>query len=85
MEGQDLAYWSSGKIDHQSGLANQIYGIRETPFNGEETVLARLNFLVIGGGTGAIEAENLVIIDSGEGEIPFSLNKLEYKIEGDGK
>lgn len=85
VEGQDLAYWSSGLIDHQSGLANQIYGIRETPFNGEETVLARLNFLVIGSGNGAIEAENLVIIDSGEGEIPFSLNKLEYKIEGDGK
>lgn len=85
VEGQDLAYWSSGQIDHDSGLAKQIYGIRETPFNGEETVLARLNFLVIGGGAGAIEAENLVIIDSGEGEIPFSLNKLEYKIEGDGK
>ncbi|MGE5606919.1 MAG: hypothetical protein ACM3YE_14680 [Bacteroidota bacterium] len=85
VEGQELAYWSSGQIDHESGLVKQIYGIRETPFNGEETVLARLNFLVIGGGTGRIEAENLVIIDSGEGEVPFSLNKLEYKIEGDGK
>ena len=85
VEGRDLAYWSSGQVDHDSGFAKQIFGIRETPFSGEETVLARLNFLVIGGGNGRIEAENLVIIDSGEGEIPFSLNKLEYQIEGDGK
>ena len=85
MEGQDLAYWSSGQIQHDSGIAKQIYGIRNTPFNGEETVLARLNFLVIGDGTGQIEIENLVIINSDEGEIPFSLNKLEYIIEGDGK
>lgn len=85
VEGQDLAYWSSGQIQHDSGIAKQIYGIRNTPFNGEETVLARLNFLVIGDGTGQIEIENLVIIDSDEGEIPFSLNKLEYIIEGDGK
>lgn len=85
VEGQDLAYWSSGQIQHDSGIAKQIYGIRNTPFNGEETVLARLNFLVIGDGTGQIEIENLVIINSDEGEIPFSLNKLEYIIEGDGK
>jgi hypothetical protein len=85
VEGQDLAYWSSGQIQHDSGIAKQTYGIRNTPFNGEETVLARLNFLVIGDGTGQIEIENLVIIDSDEGEIPFSLNKLEYIIEGDGK
>ncbi len=84
VEGQDLAYWSSGQI-HDSGIVKQIYGIRDTPFNGEETVLARLNFLVIGSGIGQIETENLVIIGSDEGEIPFSLNKLEYKIEGDGK
>lgn len=85
VEGQELAYWSSGQIDHDSGLVKQIYGIRNTPFTGEETVLARLNFLVIGGGTGRIAAENLVIIDSDEGEISFSLDELEYKIEGDGK
>lgn len=85
VEGQELAYWSSGQIDHDSGLAKQIYGIRNTPFTGEETVLARLNFLVIGGGAGRIAAKNLVIIDSDEGEISFSLNELEYKIEGDGK
>lgn len=85
VEGQELAYWSSGQIDHDSGLAKQIYGIRNTPFTGDETVLARLNFLVIGEGTGRIEAENLVIIDSDEGEISFSLDELEYKIEGDGK
>lgn len=85
VEGQDLAYWSSGQIQHEAGLAQQIFGIRETPYSGDETVLARLNFMVIGDGTGEIEAENLVIIDSGEGEIPFKLNKLEYKIEGDGR
>ncbi len=85
VEGQDLAYWSNGQIDHGSGQAKLIYGIRDTAFNGDETVLARLNFVVIGGGTGQIEAENLVIIDSGEGQIQFELDSIEYKIEGDGK
>lgn len=85
VEGQDLAYWSSGQIDNDSGRAKLIYGIRETSFNGEDTVLARLNFVVIGNGNGQIEAENLVIIDSEEREISFGLDNIEYKIEGDGK
>ncbi len=85
VEDGDLAYWSSGQMDNAAGVVKQIYGIRETPFNGEETVLARLNFLVIGNGTGRIEAENLVMINSDEAEIAFGLNKVEYQIEGDGK
>lgn len=85
VEDGDLAYWSSGQINNDTGRADLIYGIRNTPYTGEETVLARLNFLVIGTGTGKIEVDNLTIIDSEEREIPFELSNLEYKIGEDGK
>lgn len=84
VEGEDLAYWSSGQIDNEAGTVKGIYGIRETPFSGDRTVLARLNFLVVGAGTGEIEIENLKLIDSKEGEISFGQNNVDYQIEGDG-
>ncbi len=85
VEDRDLAYWASGDINNESGRAKLIYGIRENAFSGEETILARLDFVVIGSGPGEIEVENLVIIDSEEREISFESNKLTYKIEGDGR
>lgn len=84
VEDDDLAYWASGQINNDTGRVNLIYGIRNTPFTGEETVLARLNFLVIGAGAGKVEIDNLMIIDSEEREVPLELSNLEYMIEEDG-
>lgn len=85
VENGELAYWSGGQINNDSGRARLIYGIRETPFSGEETILARLNFVVVGSGPGVIELENVAIIDAEERVIPVELSNLEYKIEGDGQ
>lgn len=85
VENGEMSYWSGGQIDHDTGRAKLIYGIRENPFSGEETILARLNFLVVGDGPGAIEVENIAIIDTDEGQIPVELSNLDYKIEGDGQ
>ncbi|NLW47709.1 MAG: hypothetical protein GXY86_10295 [Firmicutes bacterium] len=85
VEDGELAYWSNGQIEHGSGQVKLIYGIRETPFSGEETSLARLNFVVVGDGLGTIEVGNLAIIDAEERQIPVELSNLKYKIEGDGQ
>ncbi|NLW48363.1 MAG: hypothetical protein GXY86_13650 [Firmicutes bacterium] len=81
VEGQGLAEWNSGVVDHQQGLAAKISGIRTQSFNGKETILIRLNFVVTGAGNGQITLENSKIISSKGIEREFDFTPLQYQIE----
>jgi hypothetical protein len=81
VEGQGLAEWNSGVIDNQIGLAAKISGIRSQPFSGKETILIRLNFIVIEAGSGQITIENSKLISSKGIERDFDFAPLQYKIE----
>jgi hypothetical protein len=81
VEGQGLAEWNNGVIDNQKGLAAKIAGIRSQSFSGKETILIRLNFVVIGAGNGQITLEKSKIINSRGIERAFDFVPLLYKIE----
>lgn len=81
VEGQGLAEWNNGVIDNQIGLAAKISGIRSQPFSGNETILIRLNFIVIEAGSGQITIENTKLISSKGIERDFDFTPLQYKIE----
>lgn len=81
VEEQGLAEWNGGVIDNQNGLAVNIYGIRNQSFSGKETTLMRLNFIVIGAGSGQILLENPKIVSSNGIEKAFDFTPLQYQIE----
>lgn len=81
VEGLGLAEWNSGVIDNQIGLAAKISGIRSQPYSGKETILIRLNFIVIEAGSGQITIENTKLISSKGIERDFDFTPLQYKIE----
>ena len=81
VEGQGLAEWNRGIIDNQKGLATKISGIRSQSFSGKETILIRLNFIVIGAGNGQITLNNPKLISSKGIERAFDFAPLQYKIE----
>lgn len=81
VEEQGLSEWHQGVIDNQKGLAAKISGIRSQPFSGKETVLIRLNFIVIEAGSGQITIENPKLISSKGIERDFDFTPLQYKIE----
>lgn len=81
VEDQGLAQWNSGVIDNQKGLAANISGIRSQSFSGQETTLIRLNFIVIGTGSGQITLENPKIVSSNGIERAFDFSPLQYQIK----
>ncbi len=81
VEGPGLAEWNSGAIDAQNGLVANISGIRNQSFSGKETALIRLDFIVIGVGSGQISLDNLKIISSNGVERAFDFTPLEYQIK----
>lgn len=81
VEGEGLAEWNSGFIDNQKGLAAKISGIRCQSFSGKETILIRLNFIVIEAGSGQITVENPKLISSKGIERAFDFTPLQFKIE----
>ncbi len=81
VEDQGLAEWNSGVIDNQNGVAANISGIRCQSFNGKETTLVGLNFIVIGTGSGQILLENPKMVTSNGIERAFDFTPLQYQIE----
>lgn len=81
VEDQGLSEWNSGDIDEQNGLAANISGIRNQSFSGKETILIRLDFIVIGSGNGRIMLENSKIVSSNGIERTFAYTPLQYQIE----
>jgi hypothetical protein len=81
VEEQGLSGWDSGIIDNQKGLASNIIGTRSNQFSGNEITLFRLNFVVVGTGTGQVELENLKVLSSKGNELPCNITPLKYSIE----
>lgn len=81
VEGHGLADWNNGVIDDQIGLAAKISGIRSQSFSGKETILIRLNFIVLEAGSGQITIKNPKLISSKGIERAFDFTPLQYKIE----
>lgn len=83
VEEQGLAEWNGGVIDNQNGRVVNISGIRSRPFSGNETTLIRLNFIVIGAGSGEISLDNPKIVSSNGIERDFDFTPLQYLIDGE--
>ncbi len=85
VEDEGLAEWNSGEIDNKHGLASQIFGIRSQPFSGNAIALIRLNFIVIGAGSGQISLDDPKIVSSRGIERAFDFAPLRYQIEEEKK
>jgi hypothetical protein len=81
VENQGLAEWNSGVIDNQNGLAADIFGIRSLPFSGNIITLMRLNFVVIGTGSGQISLGDPKVVSPKGIERAFGFAPLQYQIE----
>jgi hypothetical protein len=85
VEDDRLAAWNSGTIDNQNGRATDISGTRTGPLRSNEITLLRLNFIVIGTGTGQVELENPKVLNSNGNELTCEFTPLQYGIKEEKK
>jgi hypothetical protein len=81
VEDERLAEWNSGIIDMHNGLVSNINGTRTKPFSGNEITMIRLNFIVIGTGTGRVELEDPKVLNSKGNELSYEFIPIQYRIE----
>jgi hypothetical protein len=84
VEDDELSPWSSGTLDNQNGSLTGLSGARIKPFTGAAATLARLNFMVVGAGSGQIQLEGVKLFDSSGKELPCAAAAVKYQI-GEGK
>ncbi len=85
VEEGDLSEWHSGVIDNQNGRVTGIGGTRTGTLQNNEVTLFRLNFIVVGTGTGEVDVENLKVLNSNGNELHCEFTPLQYRIEEERK
>lgn len=85
VEEGNLSEWHSGAIDDQNGRVTGIGGTRTGTLQNNEVTLFRLNFIVVGTGTGQVDVENLKVFNSNGNELHCEFTPLQYRIEEERK
>lgn len=85
VEEGNLTEWHSGVIDNQNGRVTGIGGTRTGTLQNNEVTLFRLNFIVVGTGTGEVDVENLKVLNSNGNELHCEITPLQYRIEEERK
>ncbi len=85
VEEGNLSEWHSGVIDNQNGRVTGIGGTRNGTLQNNEVTLFRLNFIVVGTGTGEVDVENLKVLNSNGNELHCEFTPLQYRIEEERK
>lgn len=84
VENEQLAVWTPGVIDSQTGLVRGIRGRRSHVFDGQQTTLLRLNFIVLDtAGEGNIELTRVKVVNTSGDVLPYQFAPVKYKIEGE--
>ena len=85
VEDNELAQWQSGLIDNEAGRAAEVGGTRTKPLSSDEVTLFRLNFIVIGTGTGKVDLENLKFLNTDGNEFHCEFIPFQYTIKEERK
>lgn len=84
VENEQLAAWTPGVIDSQAGLVRSIRGRRSQVFDGQQTTLLRLNFIVLNAaGEGSIDLTRVKVANTSGDMLPYHFAPVKYKIEGE--
>ncbi len=82
VEGDGLASWSPGTVDYQAGTVTGVNGVRDQPFAGSETTLARFNFIVSSqaAGPGQVGASECSLYNGSGQPVPAKLSSVQYQV-----
>ncbi|HBF38913.1 MAG TPA: hypothetical protein DDW50_16535 [Firmicutes bacterium] len=85
VQDNELAQWHSGVIDNEIGRVADIGGTRTKPLGRDEVTMFRLNFIVIGTGTGKVDLDALKVFNPNGNELHCDFTPFQYKIEEESK